>query len=94
MKNNVKLMNLEARIEVLERELRNLKEEVKALKENEVSNTSKTESVATTEAKTNVKAEDVFATTIEELDLSIRAFNCLKRAGINTLGDLAVMSDD
>ena len=27
--------------------------------------------------------------TIEELDLSVRAFNCLKRAGINTVGDLA-----
>jgi DNA-directed RNA polymerase subunit alpha len=26
--------------------------------------------------------------TIEELDLSVRAFNCLKRAGINTVGEL------
>ncbi len=26
--------------------------------------------------------------TIEELDLSVRSFNCLKRAGINTVGDL------
>ena len=24
--------------------------------------------------------------TIEELDLSVRAYNCLKRAGINTRG--------
>ncbi len=27
--------------------------------------------------------------TIEELDLSVRSFNCLKRAGINTVDDLA-----
>ena len=26
--------------------------------------------------------------TIEELDLSVRSFNCLKRASINTVGDL------
>ena len=26
--------------------------------------------------------------TIEELDLSVRAFNCLKRASINTIADL------
>ena len=26
--------------------------------------------------------------TIEELDLSVRSFNCLKRAGINNVGDL------
>ena len=25
---------------------------------------------------------------IEELDLSVRSFNCLKRAGIDTVGDL------
>ena len=26
--------------------------------------------------------------TIEELELSVRSFNCLKRAGINTVNDL------
>ena len=26
--------------------------------------------------------------TIEELDLSVRAYNCLKRAGINTVNEL------
>jgi DNA-directed RNA polymerase subunit alpha len=26
--------------------------------------------------------------TIEELDLSVRSYNCLKRAGINTVDDL------
>lgn len=32
--------------------------------------------------------ENLLEMTIEELDLSVRSFNCLKRAGINTLGDL------
>jgi len=32
--------------------------------------------------------------TIEVLSLSIRAYNCLKRANINTIGRLAVMRDD
>lgn len=31
----------------------------------------------------------VFEMTIEEMDLSVRSFNCLKRAGINTVEDLA-----
>ena len=32
--------------------------------------------------------------TIEELDLSVRSFNCLKRAGINTVGDLINKSEE
>ena len=32
--------------------------------------------------------EKVLDMTIEELDLSVRSFNCLKRAGINTVEDL------
>ncbi len=31
---------------------------------------------------------------IEELDLSVRSFNCLKRAGINTVGELTNKSDE
>ena len=31
---------------------------------------------------------------IEHLDLSVRSYNCLKRAGYNTLKDLLMMSDD
>lgn len=31
---------------------------------------------------------------IEELELSVRAYNCLKRAGINTVGELCSMSDE
>ena len=34
------------------------------------------------------KKEKVLEMTIEELDLSVRAYNCLKRAGINTLAEL------
>ena len=32
--------------------------------------------------------------TIEELDFSVRSFNCLKRAGINTVEDLINKSED
>ncbi|MDO4363030.1 MAG: DNA-directed RNA polymerase subunit alpha [Clostridia bacterium] len=38
--------------------------------------------------------EKVLEMTIEELDLSVRSFNCLKRAGINTVGDLIGKSED
>ena len=34
------------------------------------------------------KKPDVNGTLIEELELSVRAYNCLKRANIHTLGDL------
>ena len=33
-------------------------------------------------------AEKKLEMTIEELDLSVRSYNCLKRAGINTLQEL------
>ena len=36
----------------------------------------------------NTGSEKVLQMTIEELDLSVRSFNCLKRAGINTVEDL------
>ena len=32
--------------------------------------------------------------TIEDLDLSVRSFNCLKRAGIHTVGDLVEKTED
>ena len=38
--------------------------------------------------------EKKLETTIEELDLSVRSFNCLKRAGINTVADLISRSED
>ena len=36
----------------------------------------------------------VLETTIEELDLSVRSFNCLKRAGINTVENLINKSEE
>lgn len=36
----------------------------------------------------------VLSMTIEELDFSVRSFNCLKRAGINTVADLIGKSED
>ena len=38
--------------------------------------------------------EKVLEMTIEELDLSVRSFNCLKRAGINTVEDLINKSEE
>ncbi len=38
--------------------------------------------------------EKVLEMTIEELDLSVRSYNCLKRAGINTVLELANKSED
>ena len=37
--------------------------------------------------------EKALEMTIEELDLSVRSFNCLKRAGINTVEDLINKSE-
>ncbi len=38
--------------------------------------------------------EKVLEMTIEELDLSVRSYNCLKRAGINTVQELAQKSEE
>ena len=38
--------------------------------------------------------EKVLNITIEELDLSVRSFNCLKRVGINTVGDLVNLTEE
>ena len=40
------------------------------------------------------KKEKALEMTIEELDLSVRSYNCLKRAGINTVQELAQRSMD
>jgi len=42
----------------------------------------------------NEGKEKVLEMTIEELDLSVRSFNCLKRAGINTVEDLINKSEE
>lgn len=38
--------------------------------------------------------EKVLEMTVEELDLSVRSYNCLKRAGINTVDELAQKTED
>ncbi len=40
------------------------------------------------------KKEKVLEMTIEELDLSVRSFNCLKRAGIDTVEDLTQSTEE
>ena len=40
------------------------------------------------------KKEKVLELSIEELDLSVRSYNCLKRAGINTVEDLANKTEE
>ena len=44
--------------------------------------------------KVETQRDKVLEMTIEELDLSVRSFNCLKRAGINTVEDLVSKSED
>ena len=41
-----------------------------------------------TSTQTTGNTPSILDKTIEELDLSVRAYNCLKRAGINTVGEL------
>ncbi|MDR1539259.1 MAG: DNA-directed RNA polymerase subunit alpha [Clostridiales bacterium] len=40
------------------------------------------------------KKEKVLELSIEELDLSVRSYNCLKRAGINTVEDLSSKTEE
>lgn len=44
--------------------------------------------------KGDIGKEKVLEMTIEELDLSVRSFNCLKRAGINTVEDLTNKTEE
>ncbi len=50
--------------------------------------------VETMVEKEETKKEKVFEMTIEELDLSVRSYNCLKRAGINTVEDLTLKKEE
>ncbi len=53
--------------------------------------------IADTTGIMNAKQEDSklkkLETSIDDLDFSVRAYNCLKRAGVNTLGDLTEKSE-
>ncbi len=44
--------------------------------------------------KEEEKKDKILETTIEELDLSVRSSNCLKRAGINTVEELTSTSEE
>jgi DNA-directed RNA polymerase subunit alpha len=44
--------------------------------------------------KAETQRDKVLEMTIEELDLSVRSFNCLKRANINTVEDLISKTED
>ncbi len=56
------------------------------------------EGISETESIMAVKSENdkekVLDLTIDELDLSVRSFNCLKRAGINTVEDLIYKTEE
>ncbi len=44
--------------------------------------------------KEETKKDKILEMTIEELDLSVRSYNCLKRAGINTLQELTSKTEE
>lgn len=44
--------------------------------------------------KDDSRKEKVLEMTIEELDLTVRSYNCLKRAGINTVDELVQRTED
>ncbi|MDR1532851.1 MAG: DNA-directed RNA polymerase subunit alpha [Clostridiales bacterium] len=44
--------------------------------------------------KEEAKKEKIMELSIEDLDLSVRSYNCLKRAGINTVEDLANKTEE
>ncbi len=46
------------------------------------------------QAREDEKQHKVLEMTIEDMDLSVRSYNCLKRANINTVADLAKKSKD
>jgi DNA-binding CsgD family transcriptional regulator len=47
-----------------------------------------------TEISAVLDGKTLLSTKLEELDFSVRAFNCLRRAGKNTLGEIADMTMD
>jgi DNA-directed RNA polymerase subunit alpha len=56
--------------------------------------TEKVDEVEITTEKDEDERERILDMTIEELDLSVRSYNCLKRAGINTVGELINKTED
>lgn len=59
--------------------------------------TDLTESVSSVEIMVEKEEEDIdrkLEMTVEDLDLSVRSYNCLKRAGINTVDELVRKSEE
>jgi DNA-directed RNA polymerase subunit alpha len=56
--------------------------------------TEKVDEVEITSEDGENDKEKILEMTIEELDLSVRSYNCLKRAGINTVEELIRRSDE
>jgi DNA-directed RNA polymerase subunit alpha len=52
------------------------------------------ETVSTVVEKPEAQRDKVLEMTIEELDFSVRSFNCLKRANINTVDDLISKTEE
>lgn len=75
-----RIAKLEACIKILEKELHELKNEVAAIKGSED---------IVYDAK-----DSIFGMSIEDMNLSVRTYNCLKRAGFNTLGELVTLSEE
>ncbi len=56
--------------------------------------TEKVEEVDAEEEEEQNGKEKILEMTIEELDLSVRSYNCLKRAGINTVQELILRTEE
>ncbi len=56
--------------------------------------TEKVDDVEITSDRQEEDRERKLDMTIEELDLSVRSYNCLKRAGINTVGELVKKTEE
>lgn len=50
--------------------------------------------IVTPETGETRQKEDKLRMTIEDLDLSVRSYNCLKRAGINNVSELVIKTED
>ena len=86
IKKNIQLQNGD-----LHENLGKLKEIQEQLRTRTMKNKNSEEKKTITEKK---KEEDEEVVYVEDLGLSIRPYNCLKRAGINYLGDLANITEE
>ncbi len=90
----------EAEIEYLERELKKRQDQgyeivLRGISEDEIKNAhitfSETKRESPTQGASSLQKEKEMGMAIDELELSVRAYNCLKRAGINSVAELTSM---